>query len=223
MFASALSGVITVGAFAAVASAASSGWVYGTTHASVTYCDEATINSGRVSDGYLESNSGSACGQNCNSPAGYFGVEVLEFYKGNICGSAGPEYNDGPASSFGLGEALRGDPGTGNYYTVSDGSYWNTSALEYFGAGSAVSPSQSYTAVGPTAPFAVTSSGMTEGWVPPAVFDNPVLNRSLLPDYIAVSSSGQIVGFVQTNLILPAAGQPTTRQSTVPVYNASIS
>lgn len=222
MFASALSGVITVGAFATVSSAATSGWVYGLTHAGITYCDEATETAVRVSDAYIESNTGTSCGQSHVSAAGILQTEAIEIFNGNACGSAGPSENNVATSYFGVGGSVCGDPGSGNYHTVAAGAYWNSAGMQYLAAGEAVSPDQTYAIATPTAPFTVTPSGMTEGPVPNAAFNGTVLNMSLLPDYISVSSQGEIVGFVQTSLILPVVGQPTGTQSTFPVYNAAL-
>jgi hypothetical protein len=222
--ASALGGLITLGASAAPAFGASSGWVFGTTHASVTYCNEATINTGRVADGYIESNSGSSCGQNHNSPAGYLNVQVVEFFNGSVCGTAGYDQNDVPASLFGLGGAICGDQGHGTYSTQTNNAYWNSGAGQYYGAGYADSPGQTYNVVQTFAGTTLTSSGESEGPVSESAFVGRSLVPSLLPDYISVTSAGEIVGYVQTVLLMPAVGEPVQNPAApFPVYNAALS
>jgi hypothetical protein len=219
---SVLFGLISLGSYAVPANAASSGWVFGVTHAGVTYCDEATINTGRVADGYIESNGGGACGNDHNSPSGYLGVEVVEFFNGDSCGYAGPVYNDSPASTFGVGGALCGDPGNGNYYSVSSGVYWNTTSEEYFGAGTVTSPSQSYNVVRAPSSETVTASGETEGPMPSSAFNGGSLDLSSLPDYLTVTVGNETVGFVQSSLLFPAAGEPIPQLTSLPVYNAAL-
>ena len=202
---------------------ASSGWVYGTTHASVTYCNEATISTGRYSAGYIESNSGSSCGSDYSSPSGYMGILVNEFFNGTICGQFGYTVNDVAKNSFGEGGYWCGDMGTGVYNSSVDNEYWNSSAGTYYSAGSATSPGQSYNIVTQDGATTSTASGVTEGPVPASDFNGGPLSLTSLPTYITVTSGGTTVGYVASTSIVQAPGTPMANPlSPTPVYNQSL-
>ncbi len=206
------------------ASAATSGWIAGASNAGVFYCNEATINTSRDADGYIQSNSGGSCSSPVNSPAGYLDVQTIEFFNGSECGVAGPAVNDSTASLFGLGGALCGDQGYGNYSAEAANAYWNASYQAYLDAGSATSPYQTDNVVsGGVASVQTTPSGETEGPIPVSDFNGGPLNASSLPDYISVESGGEIVGYVTRGSVAPAVGQAVPGPgSSVPVMNAAL-
>jgi hypothetical protein len=219
---SVVAGLVAIGGAAGSANAnATSGWIKGVTSAGITYCDEATITTARYAAGYIESNSGSSCGDDYTSPSGYMGVLDDEAFDGSFCGGA-PNYlnNDSPKSSFGQGGYWCGDEGEGTYDSFTENQYWYAPADEYYGLPVVTSPGQTTDVV---TGGSQQNSNALEGPIPMGDFDGGTLNISTLPKYISVASHGEIVGYVAASAIIVTGGEPVPSVTPVPVYNGALS
>jgi hypothetical protein len=201
---------------------ATSGWVYGVTHASVTYCGEATITDARYAAGYIESNSGSSCGQDYSSPGGYLGVLDYEGWDGSYCGGAANYLNNSDsASHIGQGGYWCGDEGHGTYDSWTDNEYWNSTYDEYYGIPQVTSPGDTTDVVSGGSAAAAGSNSL-EGPIPAADFNGGPLTLASLPKYVSVASHGEIVGYVAASSIVTTPGVPVPALTPTPVYNSAL-
>jgi hypothetical protein len=113
----------------------------------VNFCGESAIVTTADNRSWALSNdAGAPCSTTANtwtSPAGFLGVNAEGYYDDEFCGETGDYFNESATYNFGVGEAICGDQGCGEYFTHATQGFWSVSENEYL-TGKEDSPQVSY-------------------------------------------------------------------------------
>lgn len=131
--------------------AASSGYVLQQTTyeyaGNVNFCGESSIVATADNRSYaLSDDAGAPCSTSSNTwtaPSGFLGVNAQAYYDGAFCGETGDYFNENATYNFGVGEAICGDEGCGEYFTHATQGFWSVSQNTYL-SGKEDSPQVSY-------------------------------------------------------------------------------